>query len=384
MSQAAADLAGAELALPPPLTGEVSAAWVPGRCTILGEHVDYAGGVVLCCALDVGVAAAIAGSDDGRWHVRSAGEHVVRDVLGGAPRGDIGDRPLAALEVAAREGMTLPPSVISLFASVPRSAGLSSSTAVICATLAAVLAGAGVQATPARFAELAWIAEHDLAGVPCGRLDQRAVVEALVGAVLELDMATGVSHSHRWPWPDVVLVIADSGERHDVAAPGYATLRRDADHVLQATGAASSQDLDPADVRRLDPRLRQRAQHLVEETERVRLGSAALQEADRGVLGGLMSAAHRAQRDQLRITTPGIDRMVIAAEAVEGCHGARSVGAGFGGSVVALCADAAAARCARAMLAAAPGTGAAWVTRPAGGLAALTPGLFVPGAPPEP
>ena len=34
-------------------------AWAPGRCTFVGEHVDYAGGQVLCIAVDRGIAAAV-------------------------------------------------------------------------------------------------------------------------------------------------------------------------------------------------------------------------------------------------------------------------------------------------------------------------------------
>jgi galactokinase len=31
----------------------------PGRCTLVGEHVDYADGLVLCCAVDLTVTVAV-------------------------------------------------------------------------------------------------------------------------------------------------------------------------------------------------------------------------------------------------------------------------------------------------------------------------------------
>jgi galactokinase len=60
--------------------------------------------------------------------------------------------------------------------------------------------------------------------------------------------------------------------------------------------------------------------------------------------------------------------MVAAARRVPGCHGARLVGAGFGGSVVALVDETAAEPCAAALVGASGLRGATWTVRPAEGL----------------
>lgn len=377
MSSAVADIAAARAALSDPAATGVASAWAPGRCTILGEHVDYAGGRVLACALEIGIAVAMADSRDGRWRVRSGADETTRDVLGSALRGDIADRPLAAVEVARREGLPVPPLEMAFAASLPSGAGLSSSAAVICASLAALLARNGVRTTARRLAELAWVAEHDVLGVPCGRLDQRAVVESPRDGLIHLDCASGEVVPVAWPWTDVVLVIADSGDHHDVGGGAYASLRQAAEAILLGAGVASCQDLTADDVDRLEGPQRARARHLVDETRRLATALEALAAGDAPALGREMSAAHRGQRELLQSTTMAIDRMVRAAEAIPGCMGARMVGGGFGGSVVALCHARAAASCATVMTSAAVSPSRAWVSRPAAGLAALSPVLFV-------
>jgi galactokinase len=60
--------------------------------------------------------------------------------------------------------------------------------------------------------------------------------------------------------------------------------------------------------------------------------------------------------------------MVVAARGVPGCRGARLVGAGFGGSVVALVEQGAAEACAAALAAVSGRDAATWLVRPAAGL----------------
>ena len=85
-----------------------------------------------------------------------------------------------------------------------------------------------------------------------------------------------------------------------------------------------------------------------------------------------MSASHRSLRDLHEVSTPALDAMVAAAEAVPGCTGARLVGAGFGGAVVALVTRHAAGACREAM-ADACGGGSTFELRPSPGVAILAP-----------
>src|SRR5581483_3580209 len=87
---------------------------------------------------------------------------------------------------------------------------------------------------------------------------------------------------------------------------------------------------------RLDTLETQAFLHVASEAFRVREAVAALRSGDAAVFGELLSASHASLRDQLRVSTPELDRLVeLANEA--GASGARLTGAGFGGCAIILC-----------------------------------------------
>ena len=94
-------------------------------------------------------------------------------------------------------------------------------------------------------------------------------------------------------------------------------------------------------VRLTDPVLRRRARHIVTDNQRV-LEAAALLRASSAVapgtyreIGRLLTQAHVSLRDDFEVSWPEADAAVEAALAA-GALGARMMGGGFGGSVLAL------------------------------------------------
>ena len=73
--------------------------------------------------------------------------------------------------------------------------------------------------------------------------------------------------------------------------------------------------------------------HVASEALRVRAAARAMQQDDAAAFGALLLASHASLRDQLRVSTPALDRLVEAAVA-SGALGARLTGAGFGGCAV--------------------------------------------------
>jgi galactokinase len=350
----------------------VDTAEAPGRCTLVGEHVDYADGVVVCAAIDLAVAVALRQSEDGRWRVSSEGRTVERAEL--QMCGDIGDRPLAALRALKEHGVDVPPMEIALAASLPEGAGLASSAAVCCAVIVAAVRLSGFRLGAVDVADTALYAERDIVGVPCGPLDQRAIVDAPASGVLLLD-CRDLSESGV-PWlSDVTLVACHTGEAHDVGGEEYRHRRDEADAARRLLGAASWRTVTTGDLAsaHLPRTLAMRARHIVTETARAISAGDALRHHGVAELGALMSASHASLRDDYEVSTPILDAVVAAAEAVPGCHGSRLVGAGFGGTAIALVDAAAADDCRRVMSRAAGRDGDArphtWALRPAPGLA---------------
>src|ERR1700691_3369591 len=81
-------------------------AWAPGRCTLVGEHVDYAGGIVLCVAVELGIAAALRPSSSGRCLATSEGVTVRGERR--QPSGDALDRVLAPVVALRQRGFDVP------------------------------------------------------------------------------------------------------------------------------------------------------------------------------------------------------------------------------------------------------------------------------------
>ena len=79
-----------------------------------------------------------------------------------------------------------------------------------------------------------------------------------------------------------------------------------------------------------------RARHVLTETERVIRAVDALEAGRLGEMGDLMNASHRSLAEDFECSTARLDAMVECARR-GGALGARLTGAGFGGSIVALC-----------------------------------------------
>jgi galactokinase len=348
-----------------------AAAWAPGRCTLVGEHVDYAGGHVLCIAVDLGIASAVRRSGTARYLAASAGTVVTRHAAD--PAGDLGDRVLAPVVALRARGVSVPAVEVGIAATLPAGAGLASSAALMVATATAILRLLGAGMSARDLAAIALSAERDVLGIPCGPLDQRAVIDAPDDGALLLDCATGGTQSVAWPWPDAMLVGCDTGVHHAVGGVEYRRRREETESGLAALGATSCQELTASviDSARVAPEVKRRLHHVMAETRRAVEAADAMRRADLGALGRLMSASHRSLRDLHEVSTPALDAVVSAAQAVPGCLGARMVGAGFGGAVVALVTRDSAEACRSAMGAASGG--ATFQLRPSPGVALLAP-----------
>lgn len=341
----------------------------PGRCTLVGEHVDYAGGLVLCTAIDLEVIVALRASSASTDRVAVGDRRFTRE---GTLRPAGGGYVFAAADALRRRGFEVPPFEAATTASLPAGAGLASSAAVIGATLVGLLRLTGASVTVAELIDAGYEAEHDILGVPSGRLDEHAIVESPERAALLLDCAADVAAEVPWALRDAALCVCDTGERHSVAGPEYRARRDEVEAVLREAHVENVQELaDVADHvgTPLDGTARRRLRHVVSETRRASEAAGALRAGDAVALGRVMSASHRSLRDDMEVSTPALDAVVRAAEAIHGCFGARLVGAGFGGSVVALTGAAAAAVCCDAMRGAAGEDAAAFAVQPSPGLA---------------
>jgi galactokinase len=346
-----------------------SSAFAPGRVNLIGEHTDYNDGLALPFAIAEGVTvtadAAPAGSPEhGRVHAyaRELGE---RDEFPLAdPQPASGWRAFVRGVVAelASAGRPLVGSSLEISGGPPRGAGLSSSAALevaLCLALddlgsraaaahATAAAGEDSSAQRARsegtaplprieIARLCARVENDWVGAHTGLLDQLASLYGQPDAALRIDFRTLQVEPVPLLLGDWRLVVLDSGERHKHASSGYNQRRAECARACQLLGVPSLRDAE-ADIdalERLPEPLRGRALHVISENQRVREAVAALRAGDLPALGALLDASHRSLRDDYEVSTPAVEATVQRLRDA-GASGARLVGGGFGGSVLAL------------------------------------------------
>ena len=327
----------------------------PGRANLMGEHTDYNEGFVLPFALGQGIVAAAARRADRRLVLCSAQEpDSAADVaLDGLAPGRVtgwAAYPAGVAWALAAAGYQVPGACLAIDSDVPAGAGLSSSAALECVTALALteLAGPPGLAGPTgptgdrrQLAAIARRAENDFVGVPSGIMDQSASLLSQRGHALLLDcrsLETSQVPFDPGAW-DSCLLLINTRARHELTAGQYGRRRAECEQAARLLGVPSLRYLtDVADVARLaDPVLRRRARHVVTDDQRV-LDVVALLSGGADPypgIGRLLVQAHESLRDDFEVSWPEADAAVDAAVAA-GALGARMIGGGFGGSVLAL------------------------------------------------
>jgi galactokinase len=311
-------------------------AFAPGRVNLIGEHTDYSGGLVLPIAIQYGVSVELG---EARPEIA-----LVSDSLGSAPP-FAADGAGAAVTGWARYAQAVAAELALLGrpaigfdgmvrSDLPVGAGLSSSAALEVSVALALCAAAEFEVEPFDLARACQRAELRAVGVPCGILDQAASVLGREGEALLLDCGTLEYRRVRVP-EGAALVVVDSGIAHSHESSGYADRRRELEHALRIVGAERSTEVTLDSVDALDELSRRRLRHVVTENQRVLDFAAALERDDLASAGALLLAGHASLRDDYEVSIPEIDLLVeLAADA--GAFGARLLGGGFGGSIVAL------------------------------------------------
>jgi galactokinase len=310
----------------------------PGRVNLIGEHTDYNEGLCLPFAAEAGITVSIEPGEPGLIEARSL-------EYGEEDRFDAGDPPPAegwrafvrgTVAELNKAGLDVPGARLRIESDLPEGAGLSSSAALGSALCLALLAVAEHPEPERReLARLCSRVEHDWLGAETGLLDQMAALFGERGHALLLDCRDLSVQQVPLDLQSWTLCVADSGSRHTHAESGYNERRRECAEASAALGIESLRDADEADARRLPDPLDRRARHVLSENRRVREAVEVLRGGDMAALARLLDASHRSLRDDYEVSVPEVEETVERLKE-NGAAGARIMGGGFGGAVLAL------------------------------------------------
>jgi galactokinase len=311
---------------------------------LIGEHTDYNDGFALPFAISTKVSVAVAPRADDRLVLTSCqeGTEVVEVLLAGLAPGAVtgwAAYPAGVAWSLRGAGYPIGGLNVAIDADLALGAGLSSSAALECAVALAMLDLHGFELSRTELAKLARRAENDFVGAPTGIMDQIAVLLSREGHALLLDCRSATTTLVPFdPSPaGLVLMIINTRARHELTDGGYASRRHACEEAARTLGVPALRDI--ISVSQLDqltdPLLLRRARHIVTDDARVLQTVALLRANDLTGIGPLLTASHISLRDDFEVSWPEADVAVDAAIEA-GALGARMVGGGFGGSVIAL------------------------------------------------
>ena len=314
----------------------------------MGEHTDYNEGFVLPFALAQGVTARVAPRDDGQLVLRSAqapGEAsaIALDSLApGSVTGWAG-YPAGVAWALRAAGYPVRGASVDIDSNLPVGAGVSSSAALECAVALALCSLSGLDVPRPELAAIAQRAENDFVGAPTGIIDQSAALLCTRDHALLLDC--GTLQASQVPFlpgrAGAVVLVIETRVPHALVSGEYAARRAECEQAARLLGVAALGDV--TDLRKLDrlddPVLRRRARHVVTDSARAQVMAAVLLDparSDRYQLAGeLLTEGHASLRDDFEVSWPAAD-VTVAAAVKAGGYGAKMIGGGFGGSVLAL------------------------------------------------
>lgn len=321
----------------------------PARVNLIGEHTDYTGGLVLPMAIPFTTQATIGPASDGGYTFKTEMFDAERKMSvedRGDGVGDWSDYPVGVLRQLQTLGIEIPPFVLHFKSNVPLGSGLSSSASVEVATCVALLQHAGQTLPAETIALLCQRAENEYVHSPCGIMDQFVVTAATEGHALLLhtrDLQFELLPMNQGGLGQCKVVVANSGVKHSIGGGEYGKRRKEleAGQALLVERFPGVRDLGEASLEQLEqvkPDISQesylRCRHIISENGRVLQAREAMLAGDAVRLGAIMTAGHASERDDFAVSVEEVDFLVETAVALDGCHGARLTGGGFGGCTV--------------------------------------------------
>jgi galactokinase len=313
-------------------------AFAPGRVNLIGEHTDYNEGLALPFAIGEGVTVTATAIEGRRIDVRAIDLGAEDSFDLARPRPVKGWRAFvrgAAAELS-RAGVPVVAARIEISGTVPRGSGLASSAALQVALTLALSAVSGAAARDRiELAKLCSRIENEWVGARTGLLDQLASLYGEPGRALRIDFRSLEVRPVVLDLSEHRLVTLDSGERHANAVSGYNQRRAECARACELLGIASLRDATLELAAQLPEPLDRRVRHVVTANIRVDRAVDALRRGDVAALGSLLDEAHASLRDNYEVSTAAVEAAVGRLKRA-GAIGARLLGGGFGGHVLAL------------------------------------------------
>lgn len=322
----------------------------PGRVNLIGEHTDYNGSFVFPGAIDKGMTAAI--RFNGTDKVRAYAIDLNENSEFGLNEEDLPSEGWAKYifgvcrEIIKRGG-TVKGFDTVFTGDVPLGAGMSSSAALESTFAFALNDMLNLGIDKFELARIGQSTEHNYVGVKCGIMDQFASIFGKKGHLIRLDTKSMEYAYFPFDPKGYKLVLLDTVVKHELASSAYNKRRESCEHAARTIAKrhpevkflrdASLEMLDEVKGEISDEDY-MRAKYVIEETQRVRDVSDALERGDYETVGEKMYETHHGMSKLYEVSCEELDFLNDVARA-HGVTGSRVMGGGFGGCTINLVKD---------------------------------------------
>ena len=323
----------------------------PGRINLIGEHIDYCGGLVMPMAINQSIHGWYRFNQSSQINVYSEqfGQQVAINPLDVAqkPCGQWRDYPQGILRLGVHRQLA---KGFDLYIRSDIDAGGLSSSASLLAMMSLInhqaltgeVLALGARGERLSLALLCQQAENQFVGVPSGIMDP---VSVLIGGAIVLACQTLKFEQLKALPLDYCFVVMDTRVPRTLASSGYAQRVDEIQQIksilgekIPAGGLALCPEAEMVNCldKLTDPSLNRRARHIFSEQRRVKQAADAINADDLEQFGQLMQDSHRSLQRDYEVSCPELDLICSLSKSSGLSLGARMTGAGFGGCAISL------------------------------------------------
>ncbi|MBF3376537.1 galactokinase [Leptospira borgpetersenii] len=315
----------------------------PGRINIIGEHVDYVGGIVLPAAIDFSVRIAIRKNKEQKFRIYSvsSGEKVETESIVFDPKRSWVNYVYGVINEFRKLNFISDFFDLVVWGNIPQGAGLSSSAAFEVAVAFALCKIHDWKLSREEIALLGQRAENHFVGVDCGIMDQFVVSTAKEGFCISLDTESLRYNFHKMDLEGCEFYLIDSKVKHSLKDSAYNLRRKEVESAFRKIKKhkPSIRTLYQAELEDLGKGLNEieikRAMHVIGERLRTSKVIENLKSGNAKTMGELLFECHDSLSENYEVSCEETD-FIVEELKVQGTLGARMIGGGFGGCILIL------------------------------------------------
>ena len=321
----------------------------PARINLIGEHLDYNGGLVLPAAISLYITATISIRNDSKIKVYSLNTKTGFEIDLKEIRKDSkyswANYVFGVFSILLDEGYTITHGLnILIDSEIPLGSGLSSSAALLDLIVYLTSETFSLGISLKEVAKLAQRVENDYLGLKSGIMDEAAIALGKKNHCLLLNCQEYEYEQIPLNLGDYTFVVLKTNVPRSLVSSKYNERVEECQKGLElikkkmnVNNLCEISVLNLDRVRDLisDELIYRRVKHVISEQHRVHLFVEALKKKDIVSLGKILNESHLSLKDDYEVSGPYLDAIQIAAIHA-GAIGARMTGAGFGGCAIAL------------------------------------------------